>query len=142
MPDNQPVIVERTFNLHFSTLWEAITDAGAMRKWFIPVTEFRPEVGFEFQFLEGDNKEKYQHICKVTEVVDGKKISYTWRYDGYEGNTLVTFELFPDGSKTILRLTHAGTETFPANKPELSKQNHADGWEYLIGKSLKNYLGA
>ena len=56
MTDNQPVIVERTFNVPFLTLWEAITDAGAMRKWFIPVTEFRPEVGFEFQFLEGDTK--------------------------------------------------------------------------------------
>jgi hypothetical protein len=54
----------------------------------------------------------------------------------------VTFELFPEGNKTILRLTHAGTETFPVNKPELSKQNHADGWEYLVGKSLKNNLGA
>ena len=141
MTDNQPIIVERTFKVTALTLWDAITDTEAIRKWFIPVAEFRPEVGFEFQFMEGDAKEKFLHICRVTEVVDGQKIAYTWRYDGYEGNTLVTFELFQEGDKTRLRLTHAGTETFPANKPELSKENHISGWEHLIGKSLRNYIG-
>jgi hypothetical protein len=38
-----------------------------------------------------------------------------------------------------LRLTHAGLETFPANK-DFAKENFVQGWTDFIGNSLKNYL--
>lgn len=81
------------------------------------------------------------HLCKVTEVVQGKKLTYSWRYDGFEGNSFVTFELFPEGNKTRLKLTHAGLETFPvtANK-DFAKENFAEGWTAIIGTSLKEFV--
>jgi uncharacterized protein YndB with AHSA1/START domain len=80
------------------------------------------------------------HLCKITEVVIGKKLSYSWRYDGYEGNSFVTFELFPEGNKTRLKLTHKGLETFPINNPDFAKENFIDGWTYITGTSLKEFL--
>ncbi|MCW3114716.1 MAG: hypothetical protein JWR18_3112, partial [Segetibacter sp.] len=56
------------------------------------------------------------------------------------GNSVVTFELFDEGSKTRLKLTHAGLETFPANIPDFAKENFAEGWTYITGTSLSNFL--
>ncbi len=47
-------------------------------------------------------------------MIPQKKIAYTWRYESHKGNSLVTFELFPDGGKTKLKLTHEWLETFPS----------------------------
>ena len=134
-----PVIVERAFNAPVEKVWKAITGREEMKKWYFDLAEFKPETGFEFQFEGGTETKKYLHLCKITEVIPGKKLTYSWRYDGYEGNSFVTFELFPEGEKTRLKLTHAGLETFPAN-PDFAKENFVQGWTDIIGRSLKEYL--
>lgn len=70
-----------------------------------------------------------------------KKLSYSWRYEGYEGNSEVTFELFPEEGGTKLRLTHTGLGSFPPN-PDFARQNFVDGWTYIILTSLPGYLEA
>ena len=71
----------------------------------------------------------------------GKKLTYSWRYDGYKGNSFVTFELFAEGNKTKLKLTHAELESFSANKnPDFDKKNFEGGWTQIIGTSLKEFL--
>ena len=136
----EPLIIERTYNAPPETVWQAITDRDQMKLWYFDIKDFKPEVGYEFQFDAGDDKKTYRHLCKVTEVVKGKKITYSWRYDGYEGNSFVTWELFAEGNKTRLKLTHAGLETFPASNPDLAKENFAKGWTSIVGTSLPNYL--
>jgi uncharacterized protein YndB with AHSA1/START domain len=72
-----------------------------MKQWYFDLAEFRPEVGFEFSFTgQGQKGVQYLHHCKVTEVVVGKKLTYSWRYEGYEGMSYVHFELFAEGSTT------------------------------------------
>jgi uncharacterized protein YndB with AHSA1/START domain len=138
---NTPFIIERTFNAPIEKVWKAITGKDEMKQWYFDLAEFKPVVGFEFQFYgEGKQGEKYLHLCKVTDVVTGKKLSYSWRYDGYEGISYVTFELFAEGNKTRLKLTHEGLETFPASNPDFAKENFAEGWTYLIGTSLKKFI--
>jgi uncharacterized protein YndB with AHSA1/START domain len=44
-----------------------------------------------------------------------QKITYTWRYDGYPGDSTLTYELFPEGDTTLVRMTWAGTHSFPAD---------------------------
>jgi uncharacterized protein YndB with AHSA1/START domain len=63
----------------------------------------------------------------VTEAIPQKKIAYTWRYKGEPGDSLVTFELSPDGNKTKLRLSHKGLETFPKT-PAYARKNFEMGW--------------
>jgi uncharacterized protein YndB with AHSA1/START domain len=136
---NEPFIIERTFNAPIEKVWSAITDKEEMKQWYFDLADFKPEVGFEFQFEGGPDDRKYLHLCKVTEATKNKKLTYSWRYDGYEGNSFVTFELFPEGEKTKLKLTHSGLETFPAN-PDFAKENFAQGWTDIIGRSLPAYL--
>jgi uncharacterized protein YndB with AHSA1/START domain len=136
----EPFVIERTYDAPIEKVWKAITNKDDMKQWYFDIPEFKPVIGQEFQFEGGTEEKKYLHLCKVTEVIDGKKITYSWRYEGYEGNSFVTFELFPEGKKTRLKLTHAGLETFPLSNPDLEKKNFVAGWTEIIGSSLKNYL--
>ena len=137
---NEPVVIERSFDAAIEKVWKAITDKDEMKKWYFDLEEFKPEVGFEFQFTGGTEHKTYLHLCKITGVITGRKLTHSWRYDGYEGNSFVTFELFEEGDKTRLRLTHEGLETFPANNPDFAKENFVEGWTSIIGSSLKEFL--
>ena len=136
-----PIVVERLLNATVDRVWQAITDKKQMKDWYFDFEEFKPEVGFEFQWYGDDGETKWLHAGKITEVVKGKKLSYTWKYPGYEGESLVTFELFAEGDKTRLKLTHADIETFPSDVvPAFKKDNFMGGWTEIIGTLLPNYL--
>ena len=138
---NEAYVIEMTYQSPARIVWKAITDKDEMKLWYFDLPEFKPEVGTEFRFMGGPAEDRqYQHVCQVTEVIPDQKIAYSWRYDGYEGNTLVTFELFDEGGQTRLKLTHEGLETFPADNPDFARENFAEGWNWLIATSLKEYL--
>jgi uncharacterized protein YndB with AHSA1/START domain len=133
------VIIERTFNASVAKVWGALTDVDQMREWYFDLKEFKPEVGFEFQFVVEHEGTTYDHRCKVTEVIPQKKLAYTWRYKGHEGDSLVTFELFADGNETRLKLTHEGLDTFPKT-PAYARENFEKGWTQIIGSELKQFV--
>lgn len=136
-----PFIIERILNAPIEVVWQAITDKTQMKQWYFDLADFKAEVGFEFEFSGGpDNGIQYHHVCQVTEVIPGKKITYSWRYKGYEGISYVTFELTPEGNATHIKLTHAGLETFPAGNRDFAKENFAQGWTEIIGSSLKAFV--
>ncbi len=135
-----PFIIERTFNAPIARVWKAITEYNEMKQWYFDLPGFNPEVGYEFHFEGGPDDRKYLHLCKVTEVITGKKLTYSWRYDGYPGISFVTFELFDEGDKTRLKLTHDGLEMFPATNPDFAKENFAEGWTHIVGTSLKGFV--
>lgn len=136
----EPIIVERVFDTSVSKIWSAITDKDEMRAWYFNLTEFQAEPGFKFQFTGGPSEDtQYVHLCEVTEVIPQKKLTYSWRYEGYEGNSFVTFELFDQGDCTLLKLTHEGLDTFPDN-PDFAINNFVKGWNHIIHTSLKGYL--
>lgn len=138
--EEKPIVVERTFNATPESVWDAITKKDKMKVWYFDLKEFKPEVGFEFEFLAGDDKKKYLHQCKVKEVVPGRKLSYSWKYDYDPGISVVTFEIFPEGDKTKLRLTHEGIDNFSKDHPELDKKNFMKGWDEIINSNLKKFL--
>lgn len=134
-------VIEQTYQAPMENVWRAITNKEEMKQWYFDLAEFKPEVGFEFCFMGGPAEDRqYQHICKITEVVSGKKIAYSWRYECYQGNTMVTFELFDEGKQTRLKLTHEGLESFPADNPDLAKESFAEGWTWIVKTSLTEYL--
>ena len=135
----EAVVIERTLNAQVARVWKALTDADEMRAWYFDLKKFKPEVGFEFEFTVEHEGTKYHHLCKIMEVIPQKKIAYTWRYAGEEGDSLVTFELFADGDKTRLKLTHEGLETFP-KLPAYARTNFEKGWTEIIGSSLKQFV--
>jgi uncharacterized protein YndB with AHSA1/START domain len=137
---NEPFVIERTFDAPTERVWKAITDRDQMKQWYFDLGDFKAEQGFEFKFEGGADDRKYVHLCKVTEVVKGRKLKYSWRYEGYEGISYVTFELFPEGNKTRLKLTHEGLETFPATNKDFARQNFEAGWTEIVGTTLKEFV--
>ena len=134
----EAVIIERTFTAPVARVWKALTDVEEMRRWYFDLEEFKLEVGFEFEFTVEHEGMKYHHLCRVTEVIPQKKLSYTWRYKGHEGDSLVTFELFAEGENTRLKLTHEGLETFP-KLPAFARENFKQGWT-SIASELQQFL--
>ena len=136
--ENQPLLIEQEFNAPIDLVWRAITEKELMKKWYFDISDFRPEVGNKFQFEGGKEGKKYMHLCEVLEVVPLKKLKYSWKYEGYEGISFVTFELSSVGKKTKLKLIHEGIETF--TNPDFRKENFVGGWKYLIHESLKEFI--
>src|SRR4051812_32432096 len=99
MKSNQ-FVIERTFNAPVLKVWEAITDNKKLKQWYFDIKDFKPVQGFEFQFYGGSEEKQYLHLCKVTEVIERKKLTYSWTYEGYSGESFVTFELFPEDDRS------------------------------------------
>jgi uncharacterized protein YndB with AHSA1/START domain len=137
----KPFIIERIFDAHAEMLWRAITEKDLMKQWYFDLPEFKAEVGFTFQFTGGPSPEKqYIHLCEITEVIPEKKLTYTWSYKGYKGKSFVTFELFAQGEKTKLKLTHKDIHTFPASDSDFAYHNFEEGWNHIVNVSLKDFL--
>ncbi|WP_254166883.1 SRPBCC family protein [Chryseosolibacter histidini] len=135
----KPIVIEKLLDAPVERVWKAITDKDDMKQWYFDIAEFKPEVGFEFQF-EGQNEGRvFVHLCKVTEVIARKKLTYSWRYKGHEGNSFVTFELSEESGKTKIKLTHTGLETFPP-LADFAKENFVAGWTALIGSLLPAFV--
>jgi len=135
----EPIVIERIFNAPVARVWEALADVDQMREWYFDLKEFKPQVGFEFDFAVEHEGNSYHHLCRVTEVIPEKKIAYTWSYKDEPGNSLVTFELFSEDNKTRLKLTHTGIETFPKT-PAYARKNFEAGWTAIIGSELKQFV--
>jgi uncharacterized protein YndB with AHSA1/START domain len=134
-----PFTIERVFDAPVALVWRAITTPEDMSRWYFDMKNFKPEAGCEFQFVVEHEGNVHDHRCKITGVIPQKKIAYTWRFEGRKGSSLVTFELFAEGGKTRLKLTHAGLETF-AKTPSLARKNFVRGWTRLIGSELKDFV--
>jgi uncharacterized protein YndB with AHSA1/START domain len=127
---NEPFVIERTLNAPVQKVWEAITDKEKMKQWYFDIADFKPELGAEFSFPgNGNEGQCYTHLCKITKIEPGKTLQYSWKYKDHPGNSLVTFELFPEG-----------LETFPGDNKDFARESFVGGWTYLIGKSIKEFV--
>jgi uncharacterized protein YndB with AHSA1/START domain len=135
------IVIEKIYNVPIHKVWKAITDKNEMKNWYFKLEDFKPEVGFKFQFLGGpEDGTQYLHLCEITEVIPGKKLTYSWQYEGYPGNSFVTFALEAQGDKTLLRLMHEGIETIAPAGPDFARGNFVEGWTYFVNTALKEYL--
>jgi uncharacterized protein YndB with AHSA1/START domain len=136
-----PIVKEVVLDATSDRVWKAITDKDQMKEWYFTLSDFKPEVGFEFSFASNGSKDKeYVHVCRITKVEPGKLLQYTWTYKDHPGESFVTFELTPMGNKTKLKLTHEGLHTFASNGPDFLPSSFNGGWSHIIEKSIVEYF--
>src|SRR6478735_5102294 len=129
------VTVERVFEADITLVWKALTEKELMKLWYFDLKEFKPALGFKFEFIGGpEDGVQYKHLCEITEVRIEKKLSYTWKYEGYDGITKVSFELFKENKNTRVKLTHSGIDTFPSSIPDFGIHNFEAGWDDIINR--------
>lgn len=139
--EEKTVILEQKFRVSKEKLWKALTERDQMIQWYFENIEtFEPKTGFKTRFVIENEGRVFPHLWEVTTVVPNKKISYNWKYEGYTGDSMVTFELKEHGHNTTLKLTLQIFESFPQDIPEFKRESCIDGWNYLINQRLMNFL--
>ena len=143
--------LERTLDAPVETVWRYLTEAELRRQWFMGGTDATP--GGEFALLNDHGNLSDEDVPYPEDYAPYK--GRTWdekviRFEPprllettFQGgkNGRVTFELFPDGDRSRLVVTHSGITT-PSGF-----QDFGGGWnshmivlrERLAGRSVKNF---
>lgn len=138
---DDPVQIECVYSVLVGELWEAMTLPERMRLWYFEALEdFRAEVGFVTRFEVSCEGRRFPHVWEVTEVVPGERLVYRWRYEGFAGDSAVSWELAEAAGGTRLRFTHSVQEAFPADEPLFSRESCEAGWRHLLLLNLKEHL--
>lgn len=133
-----PLVKEFEYKAPIENVWQALTDVAKMKQWYFPqLQKFEPVVGYPFQFDDGNSG--YQKEWIVTKVKANKTLAHSWTYKGYPGSSEVIFDLSADESKTRLRVTQTGLESFP-NHPHFKRERFEWGWDNLLGQNLRHLL--
>jgi uncharacterized protein YndB with AHSA1/START domain len=126
--------LKRRFNASPEKVFSAWTDAKKLGRWFGPATsepvlaETDPRVGGRYRIVvRAQNGEEHDVSGRFRELVPNRKLAFTWAWRSTpERESLVTVQLEPDGSGTMLTLTHE--EFFD----EAARDRHRSGWGQVL----------
>lgn len=136
-----PIIVKKKINAPIEKVWNALTDKNELQSWYFDIADFEAQTGKSFDFYEPGDEKKYLHRIEIIEVIPNQKLKHSWFYPEFsEEKTDVTWELQPDDDGTIITLTHEGTEKLKNLGEGFSNESFTQGWNEIIGQSLKLYL--
>jgi uncharacterized protein YndB with AHSA1/START domain len=122
------VVFERRFRAPRERVWRALTDPGELAAWLAPAQiDFREGGSVVLEFDDGIER------GTITELREPEVFAYTWN----EGKTdsLVRFELEPDGGGTRLTLRH----TFEG---EVDLPSYGAGWHHHLELLTAQVAGA
>ncbi len=136
------ILIEKTYLTDLEKLWKAISDKGEMKKWYFDIEDFKLEIGHEFNFWAGPpDEDLWHHRCVIKECVPTEKLVYSWTYPGYEGESILSWQLSKvDESHCKLILTHEFPIAFDESVEALKEENFQEGWTYILSIGLKEYL--
>lgn len=143
--------LERILDASPATVWRYLTEAELRSQWFMGGEDARPDS--EFELLNDHDKLSADEVPYPESYAPYK--GKTWkekvlRFDPprllettFQGgkNGHVTYELFPEGDRTRLVLTHSGIESATGS------QDFGGGWtshlavlgERLAGRTVRNF---
>jgi uncharacterized protein YndB with AHSA1/START domain len=135
--------IERGIHIEASPeiVFEVITSPEHIREWWGGAeTDVAPREGLVSEIAWGkDSTDPHIEYLTVVEVDAPRRFSFRWVADGAAvataGNSLlVTFELTPDGSGTLLRVRESGfrEKGWEAAVLEEAYADHVRGWDLFI----------
>ena len=129
------------------TVFEVITNPEHVRQWWPDDASFEPTPGATGHLVFGDPSSPDVQVPQITVVaVDAPRMfSFRWVYPESEaagpGNSLlVTFELSPRGSGTVLHLRETGFDDrgWGQEVAEEEYRDHCAGWDHFLPQ-LRDY---
>lgn len=129
---SETVVLDYELKSPINRVWQALTDSATLSEWMMFKTnDFEPVVGHAFQFRDAPG---YDGVidCKVTEVDEPNRLSYTWETAGQDNlphATVVTWTLAEaDGGVTQLHLEQSGFQS--GAKQEIGGARYS--WEMML----------
>jgi uncharacterized protein YndB with AHSA1/START domain len=123
-------------------VWQALTDPAALSEWMMPVHDFAPVVGRQFE-LHAKPMPGWDGVIegKVLEADEPHRLAYSWKGSRMRSTTTVRWTLtaLPDGRGTHLRLDHQG---FEGPSGTLMAFMHRGGWKKFVTRQLPSHLAA
>jgi len=136
-----PITVQYKINAPAEKIWKALTDKNEMKSWYFDIQDFALEIGKEFNFYEPGGENKYHHQGEILEIIPNQKLKHTWSYPDFSAlKTIVTWELLPEDGQTLVKLTHENIENFKDLGDGFSRDSFTQGWNTILGQSLKEYV--
>ena len=123
-------------------VFEALTNADRLQRWFVSRAETDPRPGGSFQFAWefADAAQNGKQQGRFVELVPGQKVSYTWEARPAPAElTTVTFSVAPEAGGSRVSLAHTGFGTGEAGQK--ARDYHAGPWDFYLS-NLKAYLEA
>jgi glutathione S-transferase len=142
--DKTSLEIKRFIKAPRERIYQAWTDPAQLKEWWGPegvrTRNFTADarVGGKYRWdLFNQEGEEMSVFGEYQELVPGKKIVFTWKWDDHENwethNSVVTVELSDRDGGTEVRLTH---EKLPS---EESRDRHNEGWNSVLDR-LEKYL--
>jgi uncharacterized protein YndB with AHSA1/START domain len=136
--------ITRFINAPPARVYKAWTDPAELQRWFGPEDvrtikiDADVRVGGKYRWdLVNQQGEEMGCLGEYRELVPGKKVVFTWKWDDDEAwenhNSVVTVEFSPRDGGTEVKLTH---ERLPS---EESRDRHNEGWNSVLER-LEKFL--
>jgi uncharacterized protein YndB with AHSA1/START domain len=122
-------------------VFEVVSRPEHIREWWYADSDVEPTPGATGELVWADGDNPRAHVVPMTVVVaePPRLFSFRWTHSAAEsavdGNSLlVTFELVPFGSGTLLRLTETGFRERGWDSAVLQQQyqDHVAGWDIFV----------
>ena len=128
------IILEHSYEFPINAVWDALTDPAALAEWLMP-GDFKPVVGHKVTFhcepLPGFDGTVQVEVLAADKP---RRLTYTWKTNGMEKPTIVTFILTPtSGGGTHLRLEHTG---FEGDNGKIMYDTFKGGWGHKLASQL------
>ncbi len=137
--------ITRFINAPRERVYAAWTDPAQLKEWFGPenvqtlnfIADVR--VGGRYRWdLKNPDGEEMTAFGEYRELVPGRKIVFTWKWDDDENwtthDSIVTVELSERDNGTEVRLIHVQLPS------EESRDRHSEGWNGVLEK-LEKFVG-
>ena len=130
-------------------VFEVVSRPEHIRQWWSAESDVPPTPGASGELVWADDEDPRAHVVSMTVVVAEPPRLFTFRWthpageQPVDGNSLlVTFELVPLGSGTLLRLTETGFRErgWEAAVLEQQYRDHVVGWDAYVPR-IKAYVG-
>jgi len=74
--EDLPLVIERTFEAPVALVWRALTTKAGLDRWFFELTEFKPQAGFDFQFMVFPSAAERDFVAREFGAIEGAQQTF------------------------------------------------------------------
>ena len=148
-PDQDAIVAEIRISAPPERIFKALCDANELQRWFkspdCPAHHWKMDarVGGKYSYVTAKGSivvngiSEFECHGEILEYDPPRVLAYTWIgnwHDDPKSQTVVRWELTPQGSGTHVRVTHSGLSNLP-----VARKDYSGGWLGVV-EQLKTFV--